>query len=302
MSRSNIVKCKSDLEKMEIVKNWSWQNTLTKKSFANKYGISTRTLNRILNEFEGEDWYQEEDTLEPVPRELDYTVTKNQITILLDGEPESIRKGFPRFNEFRNKLISEGFSDKVLLEVYEVMNLPKYVEKFSEGNITVDHELGKVWYGTFEIKNSLVDHLIIKLNEGHDPKGFVKFTDMLMSNPKKDIVEELYGFMEYNGIGIDDEGYILAYRGLNEDFTDCFTGTIDNSVGSKPRMPASEVEHDPKKGCGKGLHAGSLEYAKQWSRGKVVKVRIHPSDVVSVPWDCDSQKMRTCGYEVIEEV
>jgi hypothetical protein len=34
----------------------------------------------------------------------------------------------------------------------------------------------------------------------------------------------------------------------------------------------------------------------------VVKVKINPRDVVSVPRDCDFQKLRTCRYEVLAEI
>ena len=42
------------------------------------------------------------------------------------------------------------------------------------------------------------------------------------------------------------------------------TGKIDNSVGESPSMPRSEIVLDPKNGCGRGLHSGSLSYATDW--------------------------------------
>ena len=65
-------------------------------------------------------------------------------------------------------------------------------------------------------------------------------------------------------------------------------------------MERSSVDDDFRNGCSKGLHAGSLEYAKGWGK-RVLLIEIDPADVVSVPEDCDCQKLRCCKYKVIGE-
>ena len=54
-------------------------------------------------------------------------------------------------------------------------------------------------------------------------------------------------------------------------------------------------------GCSDGFHAGSYDYAKGYSHngGHLMRVEIDPSDVVSVPKDCDCQKLRTAKYTVV---
>ena len=55
-------------------------------------------------------------------------------------------------------------------------------------------------------------------------------------------------------------------------------------------------------GCSSGLHAGSVQYATDFGAGgKVVLVEINPADVVSVPEDCNCQKLRACKYKVVGE-
>lgn len=299
MSRTNIVKMLTEKQKDKLYQDFLKNQHITKKAFSKKYGISARTLGRIIKEKENGNIFVGNKEIYT----YDYTVTKNQITIFCNEDSRSVLKGYPKFNQIKQTLIDNDFSDSSLEEAYSILNLPKFVEKFSEGNITVDHENGKVFYGTFEIKNSLSKHMIKKLDDGQDIMSFVKFADKLMSNPKEDIVEELYGFMEHNGIEIAEDGDIIAYKGVRPNYKDWWTGTIFNRVGDKPVMPRSEVEHNPKKGCGAGLHSGSLSYAKGWARnGHVMIIKINPANVCSVPWDTDSQKMRTCGYEVIGEV
>ena len=63
-------------------------------------------------------------------------------------------------------------------------------------------------------------------------------------------------------------------------------------------MPRGDVEHDPGVGCHVGLHAGTWDYASSFAQGAVLTVEINPRDVVSVPTDCQDQKMRVCRYTV----
>jgi hypothetical protein len=77
-----------------------------------------------------------------------------------------------------------------------------------------------------------------------------------------------------------------------------YSGAIPNGVGAVVEMPRGEVQHDPSVGCHTGLHAGTHDYASNFSQGKVLLVEINPRDVVSVPTDCNWQKIRTCRYTV----
>ena len=66
-------------------------------------------------------------------------------------------------------------------------------------------------------------------------------------------------------------------------------------------MPRTAVCDDANHGCSAGFHAGSHEYAKSYASGggHLLLVEIDPSDVVSVPHDCDCQKLRTAKYKVV---
>ena len=64
-------------------------------------------------------------------------------------------------------------------------------------------------------------------------------------------------------------------------------------------MARNKVCDNAENGCSYGFHAGSLEYAKGYGNGgNLMVVEINPADVVSVPNDCDCQKLRTCKYKV----
>lgn len=68
-------------------------------------------------------------------------------------------------------------------------------------------------------------------------------------------------------------------------------------------MPRSQVTADSGIGCSAGLHVGTWDYAVTFlgHDTPVLAVLVSPRDVVSVPTDCDAQKMRVCRYQVLRE-
>ena len=62
----------------------------------------------------------------------------------------------------------------------------------------------------------------------------------------------------------------------------------------------SYVNHDPSQGCSTGLHVGTYAYAKGYARSALLEVHVNPRDVVSVPTDCDAQKVRVTAAKVVK--
>ena len=56
--------------------------------------------------------------------------------------------------------------------------------------------------------------------------------------------------------------------------------------------------------CSFGLHVGSFDYADSWAGadGRLLLVEFDPADAVSVPTDCDFQKLRVSKYKVISDI
>lgn len=229
--------------------------------------------------------------------EYNYSISKNTITIWKNDESRSVDKSYPKFSYLRSLILEE---DK-LEEAYELMDLPKFIETFTEGNITVNHKDKVMFYGDFKIEHSLVNVVMARLTQGQDVLPFIRFLDRLMENPKENVVEELYPFMKHNSIDIDSDGCILAYKGIRGDWKDCYTGNIDNSVGTTVKMPRTHVDDNPEETCSRGLHVASKEYASTYG-DILVQVKVCPSNIVSVPNDYHGQKMRTCEYTVLSEV
>jgi hypothetical protein len=144
--------------------------------------------------------------------------------------------------------------------------------------------------------------MISMLQEGFDVTPMANFMENLFSNPSKRAVDELYGFLEKNSLPITPQGHFLAYKRVRANYTDCHTGTMDNSVGRVVEMERNAVDDDKDRTCSAGLHFCSHSYLGHFSGDRVVIVKINPRDVVSIPSDYNDSKGRACRYEVIGEV
>jgi hypothetical protein len=153
------------------------------------------------------------------------------------------------------------------------------------------------------IQSVVADRIINFLADGVDCLPIFKFITRLQLNPSKRAVDELYTFLEHKHLPLTETGTFLAYKAVRHDFTDKHSGKFFNGVGEVLSMPRNKVDDDKNVGCSYGFHAGTLEYASNFACGsdKLVLVEIDPADVVSIPTDCEFQKLRTCRYKVVAE-
>lgn len=225
---------------------------------------------------------------------MKYSVTDDTITAVLDdGTVHVVHLGSSNFDTLRDALFERRFDD-----VPGLVSPAKMVETWSQGDFSVDS--GAVMHKGVVLPAELNKRIIAMVDEGADPAVLTRFWEKLQRNPSKRSVEQLYGFLVHEGIPLTDEGDILAYKSVRQDYKDWRTNTFDNTPGTVNEMPRNQVTDDPSIACDAGLHVGSLAYAQNFkSGGMIVICRIDPADVVSVPNDHDAQKMRVCKYEVM---
>jgi hypothetical protein len=81
---------------------------------------------------------------------------------------------------------------------------------------------------------------------------------------------------------------------------------MDNSVGETVSIDRGKVDDNRDKGCSAGLHCGALDYVRDYgsedSGDHIMIVKVNPMDAVSVPHDCQHQKLRVCQYQVVAEM
>ena len=165
-----------------------------------------------------------------------------------------------------------------------------------------------IYFDGKPLRQSFVARILSLLKDGFDIKPMINWFRNLLDNPSKNAVEELWDFMEANGLPVTADGHFIAYKMINENYTDIYTGTMDNSVGATPKMRRNEVNEDKDDTCADGLHFAGLNYVLNGSYGsrgrghRLVALKINPANVVTIPSDYGRAKGRACEYLIWREM
>ena len=199
------------------------------------------------------------------------------------------------------KLILEALPTATEDELLELVDIEKAIATFSQGQVSIVN--GKVMFEGEEVHGSISKRIIEFMSKGLPFQPLVNFLENLMKNPSMQSQQELYDFLEHENLPVTEDGCFLAYKAVNSDFKDKWKGTFDNKVGQVCEMRRAKVDDNRGRGCSAGLHAGALNYVANYGSvdagDNIVIVKINPEDVVSVPSDCNCEKLRTCKYEVV---
>jgi len=241
-----------------------------------------------------------------------YIQSENSLTIFWEGKPYTLRKDHPNFNNAK-KAILDGEYDRL----GDLVDIAKSVEDFVEGDIEVKDEV--VYYKGHRLHGVVVDKLIEMLRAGaKDSAPIVNFITRLQANPSANSVAELYTFLGYKSLPTTPEGLCLGYKGVQGDYWSS-TGNADtivvqgqtnerhqilNEVGATIEVARRCVDDNRDNHCSFGLHVGSYDYANNWAgeSGRLLVVEFDPADAVSVPTDCDFQKLRVSKYRVVSDI
>ena len=178
------------------------------------------------------------------------------------------------------------------------------LEKYTQGNFYFNGNKLFLKGDSEEIPGLLAKKLTEAKDAGADFMPLIRFWKKLKQNPDERIKTQLYGFMTHNNIPITELGDVICEKGVDElengKLVDCYTKTIDNTIGMVVRIPRDKVDADPNKTCSHGLHVGAPDYVRNiWSSGLIVEVLVDPKDFVSIPIDYNNTKARVCKYKVI---
>jgi hypothetical protein len=241
-----------------------------------------------------------------------YIVTDNAITVIYEGKPYTVNTDNPNYTGLKNALLNAEYDN-----ISRFLDIQKQIEDFSHGSIKVIAE--KVYYGNYELKGFVIDKLIQFLRSGmKDAQPILNFIEKLMFNPSKNSVDQLYTFLSYKTLPLTEDGNVIGYKGVDADYyskhgntnTLVISGKVDengrilNKIGETIEVARNSVDDNKDNHCSHGLHVGSYDYAKDWAgnNGHLLMVEFNPSDAVSVPTDCNFQKLRVSKYKVIGEV
>lgn len=234
----------------------------------------------------------------PTAKIFDFNSENGFITIFIDGEQHTIRANASNFEKAKSFFIASDW-DSLLFEMNPSLRFKSLYAKYE----AVEVKDGQVFVNGDSIHEVDARRILGFMSEGADCVPIFKFITRLQNNPSKRAVDELYKFLEHKNLPLTDSGTFLAYKAVRDDFTDKHTGKFFNGVGEVLEMPRNKVDDDKNVGCSYGFHAGTLKYASDFmgGYGHLMVVEIDPADVVSIPVDCEFQKLRTCKYKVVYE-
>ena len=243
---------------------------------------------------------------------LPYNLSEDVIVVFYDGKPHSVRKDNANFELLKQALFEGRYED-----VPQYLDIVKAVEDFVEGDVEVKEEV--VYYKGHRLHGVVVDKLLEMLRAGlKDSAPLTNFISRLQANPSANSVNELYSFLSYKSLSTTPEGKVLGYKGVQSDYWST-TGNADtiviqgetnerhqilNEVGSTIEVARRCVDDNKDNHCSFGLHVGSYDYANSWAGqdGRLLVVEFDPEDAVSVPTDCNFQKLRVSKYRVVSDI
>jgi hypothetical protein len=224
-----------------------------------------------------------------------FLIQGNNIVVVIDNKPHTINKTHITYQKVVDAIKAGDWE-----AVKDAIEPKKIVLNYGKGNVSIQGET-LFWKGK-ELHTTLAVKMIDMLREGFPIEPMVMFMDNLYQNPSKRAVDELYGFLEKGNLPITPDGHFLAYKKVREDYKDCHTGTMDNSVGQIVEMERYNVDDNKDNTCSTGLHFCSKDYLNSFGGARTVIVKINPRDVVSIPSDYNQTKGRACRYEVVGEI
>lgn len=222
-----------------------------------------------------------------------YTISAESVTVVFDGRPTTVKIGARNFQALREALFRGDWA-----AARKSLGPVATVTEWARGRFSVRDNRVIMLDGA-AIPAELNERIIEMAEGGENPGPLFKFWERLADNPSHRSVSQLWRFLQQIGIPLTEDGCFLAYKSVKHDYRDVHSGTFDNRPGTRNRMPRNRISDDPNHACHEGLHVGSLEYARSFGGSRIVICKVNPKDVVCIPYDCDSQKMRVCDYTVV---
>lgn len=236
----------------------------------------------------------------------------NHWTVVLGGQPFQFDHTHPHYVSLVDCIHNSDADGFVTL-----VNTSNHIENWSEGSFEfID---GFLYFEGEQVATDPTNRIVEMMRQGFRPQPILNYLSNLYDNVSERAVQESYNWSSHKGLPITEDGMLVGYKGvavytgqsskdklgrdLNDgDLVDKYTGnSFRNNVGDKCSMKRRQVCDDHTVGCSSGLHVGTYEYACDWAgpQGVVLLVKFNPKDIVSVPSDCNCQKMRVSEYEVI---
>lgn len=230
-------------------------------------------------------------------------VLPNQVTIVVDNQPLTIPNGHQNFKKVLDAVKEERWEDAI-----KYINVGETIKEFVDGLFELKG--GVVYFEGIRLEHAGMTSRILSMAADGDRDGVqraARFINKVMENPSNKIVKRIFDFMKFADVEIADDGDLYAYKAVRGDYLDCHSRSIKNTPGSVVTMRRNRVNEDDEQTCSYGLHVCALSYLPNYSgsgisSNRIVRVKLNPSDIVSIPVDYKDAKIRCCRYEVVNDV
>jgi hypothetical protein len=125
-----------------------------------------------------------------------------------------------------------------------------------------------------------------------------------MENPTQSSIEMVFEYLQRYKMPIGDDGAVYGMKAIKANYTDKWTGKINNKPGQYNKMPREEISCDPDCAFGPGFHHGFEDFVRDYGSGddRVVLTKFFPKDVCRIPVDACYQKIVVSEYEVVADL
>lgn len=230
--------------------------------------------------------------------EYNYLITRDSVTLSADGDSEVVTSDHTNFGQIRTLVVAGAYE-----EAMSLMNVSIGINSWGQGALQIKE--GTIAYGGMLLTGKLVDRIIDQMCSGDTAfERFAKFLNLTMEQESFKTRERLMDFAAHDKLDLNEDGYVVAFKNVRDDFMDRHSGTFDNNIGMSPSMRRSDVDDNHDNQCSNGLHVCSPEYLKDFwgTKGRTMRVVVDPRDFVAIPYDYNDSKARVCKYTVVEDV
>ena len=191
--------------------------------------------------------------------------TGNTVSILAQGKWYQVKPEHPNYDAILEAL--HGSEE----DIVALLDIGSSIENYSSGNVEVVG--GAVKYDGEVVDNTLTRRIIQFMREGLPFQPLTKLFDNLMKNISYQTRTQLYDFLEHKNLPVTEDGCFLAYKAVNSNYMDKYTGTMNNSVGETVSIDRGKVDDNRDKGWGDVTVEGKMTLKNKAGRESIRQFR-----------------------------
>lgn len=229
-----------------------------------------------------------------------YIFTETGISIVALRVPYVISNTHVNFDAIKDALRESNFE-----AISELSVVATAIENYIGPNIVeINVEAGTIQYNGKLLHGVIVEHILKMMADNFEVAPMILFLTKLYQNPSAQAIDQLYGWMVANGVTISENGNLVAWKRVKDNYTSFHDSVTKHAVGTYVELKRSLCTVDATITCAAGLHFCSYEYLEHYNagQGRILMLEIDPTDVVSIPSDYNNAKGRACKYYVSAEL